>query len=453
MSGVVAPDQRFRGGWYAVAILGCLYIVAFVDRLILGLLVEPLRADLGISDTQISLLMGVAFAVFYSVVGLPLGRVADLGNRKWLLVGTAVIWGSCTVASGLATSFAMLCLLRIGVAIGEAALTPASLSLISDLFPRETRARATSVFMALGALGATGSYILGGMAVNAIGAVDHLALPLVGAVKPWQAVFFAVGAPAFLVAAIIALTIREPARETPPMVTRAGLTFAWAKRPYGPAFLLFLATAVGQVIIYGLGGWAPTYLVRQFHWTIGDAGIHIGIVSMTLGISGMLLLPRIVEAWSARGRRDAPVLMLAGGLLIGAPLVIAAALAPTAYVFLGFYGAAMFCIMGTGLMPFICVQWAIPSHLRGEFLAAGLLANSLTGVALGPTAVVLAAGAFGGGAHLGQGIALVAAVCGPLAAAFALLLRGPMSRLLAAEGDEARLAAPPLRPAVLEAPV
>lgn len=441
--------SRALRAWYAAVLLGSLYIVAFVDRLILGLLVEPLRADLHITDTQISLLMGVAFAVFYSLVGLPLGRVADVGNRKWLLVGTALIWGSCTFGSGVATSFWMLCLLRIGVAIGEAALTPTSLSLISDLFPKEQRARATSVFMALGALGATGAYILGGLVVKAIGDVTHIDLPLVGSVRPWQAVFFLVGAPAFVFAAIIALTIKEPVRETAPATDVRGLTFAWARGPYVPAFLFFVATAIGQVMIYGLGGWAPTYLVRQFHWATGDAGILIGLASMTCGVSGMLVAPRVAEVWRARGRADAPVMVLAGGLLLGFPLVIAAVLAPSGYAFLAFYAAAMFCIMGTGMMPFICVQWGIPAHLKGEFLAAGLLANSMIGIALGPTATVLAAKVFGGGAHLGQGLALVAAICGPLAAGLTLLLRRPMIRLLAAEGDPAAIAAPkPLVPAV-----
>lgn len=427
--------RRALGAWYAAVLLGSLYIVAFVDRLILGLLVEPLRADLHINDTQISLLMGVAFAVFYSFVGLPLGRVADVGNRKWLLVGTALIWGSCTFASGLATTFWVLCLLRIGVAIGEAALTPTSLSLISDLFPQEQRARATSVFMALGALGATGSYILGGLVVNAIGDVDRIALPLMGAVRPWQAVFFMVGAPAFVFAAIIALTLKEPARETAPVTRVRGLTFAWARAPYRPAFLFFVATAVGQVMIYGLSGWAPTYLVRQFHWATGNAGILIGLASMACGVSGMLVMPRLAEIWRVRGRAESPVLVLAAGLLIGFPLVIAAVLAPSGYAFLGFYAASMFCIMGTGMMPFIAVQWGIPGHLKGEFLAAGLLANSLIGIALGPIATVLAAKAFGGGAHLGQGLALVAAICGPLAAGMTLLLRKPMLRLLTAGGD------------------
>jgi hypothetical protein len=171
---------------------------------------------------------------------------------------------------------------------------------------------------------------------------------------------------------------------------------------------------------------------------------------MTMGVSGMLVMPRVAEVWRRRGRADAPVLVLAAGLLLGFPLVIAAALAPSGLAFIGFYAAAMFCIMGTGMMPFICVQWGIPSHLKGEFLAAGLLANSLVGIALGPTVTVFAAKIFGGGEHLGQGLALVAAVCGPLAIAFTLRLRRPMIRLLAAEGDEAGLRpAAPSNPAAV----
>jgi MFS family permease len=424
-------------GWYTVVLLGLLYIVAFVDRTILGLLVEPLRADLHITDTQISLLIGVTFAVFYSLVGLPLGRVADLGNRKWLLVGTAVVWGSCTFASGLATSFWVLCAMRIGVAVGEAALTPTSLSLISDLFPPNRRGLATSIFMALGALGATGAYILGGLILKAIGGVDHLVVPLLGSVKPWQAVFFLVGAPAFLLAALIALTLREPARETAVVRDRVGLTFAWLRGRYAAAFLFFIATAIGQVMIYGLGGWAPTYLVRQFHWSAGDAGILIGLASMIFGVSGMIVAPRLSELWLRRGRTDATVLTLTCGLLLGFPLVIAASLAPSGIAFLAFYAGAMFCIMGTGMMPIISVQLGVPSHLKGEFMAAGLLANALVGVALGPTATVFASKVFGGGEHLGQGLALVAAICGPLAITCTLLLRRPMMRLLAARPDAA----------------
>jgi MFS family permease len=435
-------------GWYAVVVLGSLYIVACVDRLILGLLVEPLRRDLHINDTQVSLLMGAAFAVFYSLVGLPLGRLADVGNRKWLLVSAAVVWGLCTLGSGLAASFWMLCALRIGVAIGEAALTPASLSLICDLFSPGRRAQATSVYMAFGAFGATGAYIVGGMAVNLAAGLQNVSLPLIGAIRPWQAVFMAVGAPALLLAAFVALTIREPRRETAPVQGAGGLTFAWARRPFAPVFLMFIATAIGQVIVYGLGSWAPTYLVRRFHWTAGAAGIHVGLASMVMGVSGMLIAPKIAEAWAARGRTDAPMLVLAGGLLLGFPLVIAAALAPSAYGFLGFFAAGMVFIMGTGVMPFICVQWAIPARLRGECLAAGLLGNSLTGIALGPTAVVLAARVFPGdqAGHLGEGIALVAAVCGPLAAACVLLLRPSMSRLLAAGGQELPAPVPALAP-------
>ncbi|MET0272490.1 MAG: MFS transporter, partial [Phenylobacterium sp.] len=365
--------------WYTVILLGLLYIVAFVDRSILGLLVEPLRADLHITDTQISLLIGVTFALFYSLVGLPLGRVADIGNRKWLLVGTAIVWGSCTFGSGLATSFWVLCLLRIGVAVGEAALTPTSLSLISDLFPPNRRGLATSIFMSLGALGATGSYILGGLILKAIGGAEQLILPLLGSVKPWQAVFFLVGAPAFLLAALIAVTLREPARETPVVRGVSGLTFAWLRGRYAAAFLFFIATAIGQVMIYGLGGWAPTYLVRQFHWQAGDAGIMVGLASMVCGVSGMMVLPRLAELWLRRGRNDATVLTLGAGLLVGFPLVIAACLAPSGLAFIGFYAGAMFCIMGTGMMPIMSVQWGVPSHLKGEFLAAGFLANSLVG--------------------------------------------------------------------------
>jgi len=434
-------DRSAWRGWYAVGLLGALFIIAAVDRLILGLLVEPLRQDLHIDDTQMSLLMGAAFAIFYAIVGLPLGRLADIGNRKRLIVGSALVWGACTLGSGLAHSFWLLCALRFGVAVGEAALTPASISMIADLFPPQTRGRATSIYVALGTFGATGAYIVGGLAVNFAQGL-HIVLPVVGALRAWQLVFMAVGAPAVIFAALLAFTLHEPARESdsPPP---AALTFAWLKPPYLTMFLMFVAAAVGQVIVYGLGSWGPTYLIRQFHWEAGAAGIAIGAGSMAAGVTGVLAAPALAEHWMRRGQTGAPMLVMAAGMLAGTPLVVLCGLAGSVWGFLGFFTAGMVFIMGTGAIPYVCIHWAVPARLRGEVLAASLLGSALTSLALGPTAVVLAGRLFpgSGAGELGRGIAVVAAVSGPLGAACAMALRQPMKRLIEAHG-EAALAGP-----------
>jgi len=428
-------DRPAWRSWYAVGLLGALFIIAAVDRLILGLLVEPLQQDLHIDDTQMSLLMGAAFAIFYAIVGLPLGRLADSANRKRLIVVSALVWGACTLGSGLANTFWLLCALRFGVAVGEAALTPASISMIADLFPPQTRGRATSIYVALGTFGATGAYIVGALAVDFARSL-HVVLPVVGALRPWQLVFMAVGAPAVMLAALLALTLREPARESPPAAS-AALTFAWLKPPYLTVFLVFVAAAIGQVIVYGLGGWGPTYLIRQFHWDAGAAGIAIGAGSMAAGVTGVLAAPALAERWMRRGRTDAPMLVVAAGLLAGTPLVVLCGLASGVWGFLGFFTAGMVFIMGTGSIPYVCIHWAVPARLRGEVLAASLLGGALTSLTLGPTAVVLAGRLFhgAGASELGRGIALVAAVCGPLGAACAMALRQPLTRLIEAHGE------------------
>lgn len=425
-------QQGLGRAWYAVAVLGALYVVAFVDRMILGLLVEPLKADLGITDTEISLLIGLAFAVFYSVIGVPMGGLADRANRRNIIVATSLLWAACTFASGLAASFWVLCLMRIGVAVGEAALSPSALSLISDLFPRERRARAASIYMAVGALGATGAYLIGGLVIRLIGADTVLDLPVLGRVKSWQAVFFAVATPALLLS-LAMLTVREPPRQPSAAPPRTALTWAWLTREYRPTLLLFLGSGVGQIIVLGVAAWGPSYLIRAFGWDIARAGVHIGLVSMAGAVSGMLIVPALVEAWRRRGRGDALPLTQTIGILAGAPCVIAAALAPTPALYLTFFGLGMFCLMGTGLLPLIAVQWAVPSNMRGEFTAVALLANSSLSMAVGPTAVSMAAQALGGPQHLGGGIAAVALACGPLAALLVFLSRPGLTNLQARE--------------------
>lgn len=417
-------QRSMAGAWYAVLLLGMLYIVAFVDRVILALLIQPLRAEFAISDTQISLLIGFTFALFYALVGLPIGRMADRINRHRLILASTAIWAACTFASGFATSFWMLCLLRIGVAVGEAALSPSAISMIGDLFPPSRRGAATSLYMSLGALGATGGYILGGLMVGAIGQVDAVTVPLIGAMKPWQFTFILVSLPAVALGLLFLATVREPARPAVAPEAPPSRALAWTAPMWRPLIILFFAGSIGQTMVHGAGTWAPTLLVRDYGWTIGAAGVRVGLITMVCGVGGMMLWPIFAERWARAGRADALPLTLAIGVGAGAALIAACAFAPGAPAFQILYGAAMFMLMGTGVLLMVAIQAFAPSSMRGELMALCLLLTGLIALGIGPTLVPLAGEWIGAAdGELKPGYVAIALLTGPIATALALWCR------------------------------
>lgn len=179
--------------WATVAILMVAYVLSFVDRQILNLLVEPIRRDLAINDTQMSLLMGLSFALFYTVCGIPLGRVADTRSRRWLIAVGILFWSAATAACGMAKMYWQFLLCRIGVGVGEAALSPAAYSLIADSFPAERRATAISVYSMGVYLGSGLAFLVGGLVIQFASAQGDVTLPVLGEVRPWQLIFLILG--------------------------------------------------------------------------------------------------------------------------------------------------------------------------------------------------------------------------------------------------------------------
>ena len=194
-----------------VALLTIANASAWIDRYVLGLLVGPLRRDLGISDVHVSLLMGLPFAIFYTALGLPIGRLADRASRRGIIAWSVAVWSVMTMLCGTARSFGALLAARIGVSIGEAGLTPPAYSMISDAFPPERLSTAMSVFSIGIFLGAGFANVFGGAIVLMVGNDLSWTLPVVGALRPWQAIFILVGAPGLLIA-LLMRTVPEPAR-------------------------------------------------------------------------------------------------------------------------------------------------------------------------------------------------------------------------------------------------
>ena len=198
--------------WYTVILCMVAYVLSFVDRQIIALLIEPIQADLQISDTQFSLLTGLAFSLFYATMGLPIARWADVGSRPLIISAGIVVWSFATALCGLARTYGQLFLARMGVGVGEAALSPAAYSIITDSFPRSQLGLAMGVYSIGVFLGSGLAFLVGGTVIEIVEGMGGLALPIVGTIKPWQATFFLVGLPGIAVGLLFYLTIKDPPR-------------------------------------------------------------------------------------------------------------------------------------------------------------------------------------------------------------------------------------------------
>lgn len=389
-----------RRAWYMVAVLMVVYVFSFIDRQILSLLVQPIRRDLGITDTQMSLLLGFSFALFYTLFGIPLGWVADTKSRRGLIAAGLFVWSLLTAGCGLARKYWQFLLLRMGVGVGEAALSPAAYSLITDSFPPRRLATAISVYSMGIYIGSGLAYLLGGLVVGLAGGQGSLDLPLVGSIRPWQVVFFAVGLPGVLLTLLL-LTIREPARRglrqiLAPDGTKkvARVSFGEVASYIGKNWSTFLCHNVGFALLsfasYGAGAWIPTFLVRNHGWAARDAGIWYGTIVMVAGTLGIVSGGRLADWLRARGYEDSKMRAGLVASLVWAPFGILYPLVPHDMWAMLILIPAVF----TASMPFGCapaaIQEMMPNPMRAQASAFYLFVVNLIGLGLGPTAVALA---------------------------------------------------------------
>lgn len=376
--------------WFVVGVLLMAYIFSFVDRQILSLLVGPIRKDLGISDTQMSLLLGFSFAIFYTICGIPLGRMADTRSRRGLIAAGIVLWSAMTAACGLAKHYWQLFAARIGVGVGEAALSPAAYSMIADYFPRESRATAISVYSMGIYLGSGIAFLLGGLVIKFASAQGMMDLPLVGATRPWQVVFFILGA-AGMVFSLAFLAVREPPREGVAGEPGASTREVWnyLKRNRRTVLTHNFGFALIALTSYGATSWVPSFFVRVHGWEIADVGLVYGLIVMIFGSSGIVIGGRIADRLLRAGKVDANLRValysaigsIPFGIaypLVGSPMVAAALLAP----------AVFFLSMPFGVGP-AAIQEIMPARMRGQASAVYLFVVNLVGLGLGPTAVAV----------------------------------------------------------------
>ena len=427
--------------WWTVVLLGVLAVVSFVDRLALALLVDPIKADLGVSDTQMGLLLGASFAFMYAIFGLPLSLVADRGNRRWLIFAGVMVWTILTVVSGFATSFAVLLLCRLGVGLGEAALSPAAVSMIGDLFVRERRALALAVYVTLGALGASGAFVIAAAVLQWTAA--GLSLPFVGEVEAWRATLILVGAPGVLLGFVFLLTVREPPRTGPPPV-RPPLSEGWAHaRSHGRTYLgLFGGVALASMITYGSASWFPAHLGRAYGETPQAIGYAFGSIAILGVVSGSFIMPVLADRLLKAGRRDGLILTALACTALTAVFYIPAFTAPSFERALFFALFATFALSGLSQLAGLAVQLITPARLRGLFTAVLLFMTNILGLGLGPSVVAAISDALTPGpTSLGRALAILTAVVAPLAFLLLLQARRPVADAIAhASAAEAQVA-------------
>lgn len=371
--------------WYGLCALLLCYFMFYVDRNILTLLVAPVRRDLGINDTQMGILQGISFSLFYGVMGIPFGWLADRVNRRRLLVFGIAIWGLSTIASGFTTSFTQLVVTRMGLGLGEASLLPAAYSLISDYFPKAQRGRAVGAF-GIGGFGGIGlSYIIGGAVLASFRGVDTVTLPLVGTTSLWHAAFIVVGLSTLVLALLVACIHEAPRHRTETRAVASEISFTRYLRRHWASFAIVVAAycCVGIVAI-GWFAWLPTYFIRSFKMAPAVVGFEVGWVTTVSGVLGAIAGGFIADWMARRGIRGGkmPTLTILFLAWIPCALGIWYAKSPT---------LALVCVFvftfadGIGLQQYAnVVQEMFPTHLRARSIAAWIVAMNLLAYGTGP---------------------------------------------------------------------
>ncbi len=446
-AGVAAPYPAPAVAWYATVMLAFLYWLSILDRFIISLVVDPIKRDLGISDVQFGILHGTAFAIAFAVFGLIAGVLADRCSRRWVIFAGVTVWSLATAACGMAQNFWHMLLARVGVGAGEANLNPCATSMITDLFPRERLTSAMAVYALGSTLGSGCAYLIGGIIVSMVAQSATYVLPLIGEVRSWQAVFYIVGIPgAFL--ALLLFTVPEPVRRGAQAAQPAALSLSGVFGSY-PALVRFMRphwrfflchyTGFGfaSMIVAGAGTWYPAHMGRNFGWSASEIGLTLGITLVVAGVVGKLTAGFAVDALYRRGYRDAQLRWYGGSMLVALPFGLWATTSDNPWVFL--VGIGLFLAASSPLPA--CASAALnlvtPNQLRGSGVAFFASTSGLIGAATGPILIALASDhLFGGDTSIGLGIAVVMAVCCPVAAL--LLFSGLRSMREAVVSAEAR---------------
>ena len=375
--------------WYTIAVLLLAYTSSMIDRVILSYLVGPIKAAFQVNDSQTSILMGIAFTLFYTFLGLPAGRLADTSSRRRLAAVGIALWSLATSWCGLAKSYWQLFVGRVAVGVGEATLSPSAYSLIADYFPEKKRTTAMSVYSMGISIGNGTAVMLAGSIAGFAATRGVMSLPIVGEIQAWQYIFFLVGLPGLLIAALM-LTVREPARQgitTERKKVAITEVFQYIRAHKMTAFCHTIGFGMFSIFNQGVGFWFPEFFIRTYGWKRPDIGVWQGSTSIVFGTLGLWAGSRLAKYFFEKGKNDANMrvmLIAAAGLM---PFAIVMPFMPSGEIAAPFFIAtAFFGFMPYGAAP-AAIQQLFPNQMRGQAGALFLFTINVIGGGTGPTIV------------------------------------------------------------------
>ena len=370
--GVFSPAVRN----YALGVLVVVYTFNFIDRQILSILLEPIKRDLGLSDSALGMLTGFAFALFYATLGIPIARFADRSNRRNLIAWALAIWSAMTAVSGLAQNFWHLLLARIGVGVGEAGCSPPAHSMLADYFPTENRATALGIYSLGIPFGILFGFIAGGWLNEFFG---------------WRVAFFIVGVPGLLLAILVRFTLREPPRgmaegrvadEEQPTIMET-FRFLWSKRSFRH---MAVGGGLTAFVGYGVITWVPSFLIRSYGMSTGDVGTYLGLILGIPGGIGIALGGYLADRYGARDTRWY-LWIVSVALIASTPLFFGVYLSSTAFASLMFLILPILLGNFYQATTFSQTQGLVSLRMRSVAAAVLLFILNMIGLGAGPQAV------------------------------------------------------------------
>ena len=416
--------------WYVVLLCMLAYIFSFIDRQILALMIEPIKADLNLSDTQFSLLHGLAFSLFYAFMGLPLAYLADRFSRPKIIAVGIVFWSIATALCGLSKSFIQLFFSRMGVGVGEATLSPAAYSMFSDMFSKDKLGRAVAVYSSGSFVGGGIAFLVGGYVIGLLKNMSLIEVPLLGAIKAWQMAFILVGLPGVFIGLLFVLTVRDPQRKGQRLDAQGYVEKTSMKKAF--KFIKKHSTTFGchyfgftfyAMALYCLISWTPAFYMRKYGLTPTEAGYMLGTVMLVANTLGVFCAGWLNDWFIQKGRKDAPMItgvMGIVGLII--PMIVFTQVSEL-WLSVALLVPAMFFASFPMPISTTAMQMLAPNQIRAQISAVFLLISNLVAVGIGTTLVALMTDKiFGNPLMVGMSLSIVGACSCVMA--FILLKKG-----------------------------